>query len=176
VGEFRLAVPSGRYSVEVAAAGFALDKKDLTVVSGATARSDRWLNLATPSTSVTLQGSRQSPPAPVAAPARASERVRVGGNVQHARLIRQPKAVYSDELKQLGVEGIVKINAIISKTGSVQNVEVINTVDSRLAAAAVEAVTQWQYEPTRLNGVPVEVMTKIDVHFQLINEPARPRL
>src|SRR5262249_31867068 len=99
--------------------------------------------------------------------ARSPERIPIGGNVQVARLIRQPRPVYPQELKDKGIAGVVKINAIISKTGDILNPVVINTVDPALAQAALDAVRQWQYTPTLLNGRPVEVTTTIDITFDL---------
>jgi protein TonB len=61
----------------------------------------------------------------------------------------------------------VKIKAIISKTGDLLNPKVVNTVEPALAQAALDAVKQWQYSPTLLNGQPIEVLTTIDVVFEL---------
>ena len=61
-----------------------------------------------------------------------------------------------------------KLRAVISVTGEMLNPQVINTtVNPGLAQAALEAVRQWRYEPTLLNGQPVEVVTNIDVTFEL---------
>jgi protein TonB len=58
--------------------------------------------------------------------------------------------------------------AVIGKTGEIVNLQQINElVDARLAEAARLAVSQWRYEPTLLNGQPVEVVTDIDVNFTL---------
>ena len=60
------------------------------------------------------------------------------------------------------------LRTVISTTGEPLNPEVINTtVDPRLAQAALDAVRQWRYQPTLLNGQPVEVATTIDVTFAL---------
>jgi protein TonB len=60
------------------------------------------------------------------------------------------------------------LRAVISTTGETLNPEVVNTTVHRgLAQAALDAVRQWRYQPTLLNGQPVEVVTKIDVTFEL---------
>jgi TonB family protein len=95
-----------------------------------------------------------------------AQRIRVGGNVQSARLIKQPKPTYPAEAKQQRVQGLVRLHASIGKDGSVENLEVISG-DPLLAPAAVGAVNQWVYQPTYLNGQPVAVDTEIDVNFTL---------
>ena len=61
---------------------------------------------------------------------------------------------------------MVKLNAIISKDGTIQNLTVISG-HPLLVPSALEAVKQWVYQPTLLNGEPVEVSTQIDVNFTL---------
>jgi protein TonB len=62
---------------------------------------------------------------------------------------------------------VVRIKAIISKTGDLLNPVVVNTVNPAMAQAALDAVKQWQYSPALLNGRPIEIMTSIDVAFEL---------
>ncbi|SPF48391.1 hypothetical protein SBA4_3900001 [Candidatus Sulfopaludibacter sp. SbA4] len=59
------------------------------------------------------------------------------------------------------------MKAIVSKSGSVLSPKVVNTVDPRLAKAALDAVSQWQYQPALLNGEPVETITTITLDFKL---------
>jgi periplasmic protein TonB len=106
---------------------------------------------------------------PASAPqtGRTPERIRVGGNVTPSRLLRQPRPVYPPELQQAGVEGVVRLRAIVGKDGLVLQPQVINSVDPRLARAALDAVAQWRYQPALLNGEPIETLTQIDVSFEL---------
>lgn len=94
------------------------------------------------------------------------QRIRVGGNVQQAKLVRQPRPVYPPLAKQARISGVVRLNAIISKDGSIQNLSVISG-HPLLIPSAMEAVKQWVYQPTLLNGEAVEVVTQIDVNFTL---------
>jgi periplasmic protein TonB len=94
------------------------------------------------------------------------QRIRVGGNVQQAKLIRQPKPIYPPLAKQARISGVVRLNAIIGKDGTIQNLTVASG-HPLLVPAAMEAVKQWVYQPTLLNGEPVEVVTQIDVNFTL---------
>lgn len=108
------------------------------------------------------------PPPPVKeAPKPATpQRIRVGGNVQAANLIRKIAPTYPPLAKQARVQGTVRLNAVIGKDGSIQNLNVVSG-HPLLVNAALEAVRQWQYKPTLLNGEPVEVVTTIDVNFTL---------
>ncbi len=105
------------------------------------------------------------PPKAVEKP-KAPERIRVGGNVQSAKLVRQPKPVYPPLAKQARIQGAVKFTAIIGKDGTIQNLQLISG-HPLLVQSATEAVKQWVYQPTLLNGEPVEVITQIDVNFTL---------
>jgi len=67
---------------------------------------------------------------------------------------------------QARIEGTVILEAIIGKQGLVKNLRV-NEGHPLLIGRAVEAVRQWRYKPTVLNGVPVEVITRITVRFSL---------
>ena len=166
-GEYRFAsIPAGRYSLEFGAPGFARAKTQTVLVAGATARVDARLEIGTVSENVVVRG--QKPFAAVAPRSTGMEqRIRIGGAVQMVRLIHQTKPVYPAELQQLGVEGTVVMSAIVSKDGTVLHPTVRNTVDPRLAAAAIEAVKQWVYQPALLNGEPVEILTTITLEFQL---------
>jgi TonB family protein len=95
-----------------------------------------------------------------------SPRIRVGGNIQSAKLISKLVPRYPVEAKQARIQGVVKLYAVIGKDGTVQNLNVISG-EPVLAAAAIDAVKQWVYQPTLLNGNAVEVETEIDVNFTL---------
>ena len=94
------------------------------------------------------------------------ERIRVGGNVQAANLIRKITPVYPPLAKQARVQGTVRFSAIIGKDGAIQNLQLVSG-HPLLVPAATDAVKQWVYKPTLLNGEPVEVITQIDVNFTL---------
>jgi protein TonB len=109
------------------------------------------------------------PAPPVAAPPKPSvppKPVVVGGDVQAAKLIRQVTPVYPTLAKQARVSGTVYLEAIIDRNGAIESLRV-KSGSGLLARAAVDAVRQWLYRPTLLNGVPVEVLTEIEVNFRL---------
>jgi protein TonB len=92
--------------------------------------------------------------------------LRVGGNVQAARLVNKVQPIYPPLARQTRISGTVRLHAIISKDGSIQSLEVVSG-HPLLQQAALDAVRQWRYQPTLLNGDPVEVDTTIDVIFSL---------
>lgn len=102
------------------------------------------------------------PPPPKATP----KRVTVGGNVQAARLVNKVQPLYPPLARQTRISGTVKLHAIIGKDGSVQQLAVVSG-HPLLVQSALDAVRQWRYQPTLLNGDPVEVDTEIDVIFSL---------
>jgi len=92
--------------------------------------------------------------------------VRVGGNVQAARIINRIQPVYPPLARQTRISGTVRLHAIIGKDGTIQQLEVLSG-HPLLQQAALDAVRQWRYQPTLLNGDAVEVDTTIDVIFSL---------
>ena len=97
------------------------------------------------------------------------KRIRIGGNVEFSKLITKVQPIYPASAKAAGVQGTVLLHAIVSKDGRPLALQVLNSqVNPDLARAAVEAVSQWRYEPTLLNGEPVEIDTIIQVNFKLL--------
>lgn len=107
-----------------------------------------------------------APPPPPPPKAEAPKRIRVGGQVQQARLVSQPKPIYPPLAKQARIQGTVRLEALISKTGTIEELRVVSG-HPLLVQAALDAVRQWRYQPTFLNNEPVEVATTIDVNFTL---------
>ncbi len=105
------------------------------------------------------------PPPPVKKKA-PPKRIRVGGAVQNARILRRTQPQYPPLAKQARIQGTVKLTAIIGKDGTIQKLEVMGG-HPLLIPAALQAVKQWRYKPTLLNGIAVEVVTLIDVNFSL---------
>jgi protein TonB len=91
---------------------------------------------------------------------------RVGGSVQAAKLIFGPRPAYPTIAKTTGTQGTVRIEALIGRDGVIRNLHVVSG-HPLLVRAAMDAVAQWRYQPTLLNGEAVEVITEIDVNFAL---------
>jgi TonB family protein len=168
-GEFAfVSLPAGEYVVEIRRPGFQIQRESVKLLSGAQQSLDFTLDIGSVLEEIEIVGkssaderSRTSGP---------PRRIRVGGNVQRSKVISEIRPVYPDELQREGVEGVVVLDAVILTDGSLGNLRLANDlveVDPRLVSAAAEAIRFWRYEPTLLNGVPVEVVTTITLNFRL---------
>ena len=86
--------------------------------------------------------------------------------MEAAKLILQVKPEYAPLAKMARIQGVVRLEAVIGTGGTIQNLKVL-AGHPLLVKAAIEAVARWRYQPTLLNGDPVEVITEIDVNFTL---------
>jgi protein TonB len=92
--------------------------------------------------------------------------IRVGGNIAQANRLSFVNPVYPAEAKQNRIQGIVSLQITIGKTGHVENIS-ITSGPQELVQASIDAVQQWVYKPTLLNGEPVDVITTVDVNYTL---------
>jgi protein TonB len=84
--------------------------------------------------------------------------------VMRSNLVHGAKPVYPPEAQKNKITGVVVMHAVIAKDGSVAKVDVISG-PAELRQAAIDAVKQWKYKPTTLNGTPVQVLTQINLNF-----------
>ena len=98
-------------------------------------------------------------------------RVRVAESVMEDQLVKTVPPAYPPQALHAKVQGKVELQVTISKSGNVENVQLISG-HPILASAAIDAVRQWQYKPYLLNGMPVEVETKVHVNFTLSDQPS----
>jgi len=92
------------------------------------------------------------------------KQIRVGGNVQAAKLVRKPEPAYPPLATQARIQGVVRFTAVIGKDGRVTNLTLVSG-HPLLVPSATGAVKGSVYQPTLLNGEPVEVVTQVDVPF-----------
>ena len=105
-------------------------------------------------------------PTPEPHPAAPSGPIRVSMGVQMAKLVKQVIPVYPPMARTARVSGVVHLVGTIAKDGTIRNLQVISG-HPMLTRAALDAVSQWIYQPTLLSGEPVEVICPIDVDFKL---------
>ena len=155
-------LPDGRYSVEVMVPGLVAFRRTTQLDNGKDAPVNAILQLGhiQENIEVAAQGTpkaQQNPPS----------RIRVGGNVQAAKIIYKVNPAYPKKAKEEGRQGSVLMQAEILKDGTVGSLSLLPGAEPDLAEASLEAVKQWRYSPTLLNGEPVEVATEIQVNFTL---------
>jgi protein TonB len=109
-------------------------------------------------------GSSLSAPPPK--PVTAKKILRVGGNVKPPRLITNPLPEYPPLARTAKIQGTVTIDAVIDEHGNVVEARVVSG-PGLLIPAALKAITSWKYEPTYLDGEPIEVRMHVDVNFFL---------
>jgi len=113
-----------------------------------------------------LGGASHAPAAPAAAAPASKKIYRVGGKVKPPRLIQAVQPTYPPVALTARLEGVVVIDAIINDHGDVVEAHAVSG-PGLLIPAALKAVIQWKYEPTILDGVPVDMQMEVDVVFRL---------
>jgi len=111
-------------------------------------------------------GERLAAPGPPPPPVQARVPVRPGGDIREPQKIRHVPPIYPQIAVSAGVQGIVILEATISESGTIENLRVLKS-HPLLERAAIDAVGQWRYTPTRLNGVPVPIIMTVTVNFML---------
>jgi protein TonB len=91
----------------------------------------------------------------------------VGGDVAQSNIVYKVNPQYPPSAREARIEGVVILNVQIAKDGTVSEIKVISSSDPRLLTGVVDAVRQWVYKPTLLNGEPVEVVTTVTINFSL---------
>jgi TonB family protein len=164
-GEYSLAsIPAGHYMLDVSCPGFKIHRSYVTLKANDQTRLDIIMDLGSVSERVEVIGKK---PEALVTRAAVPHRIRVGGLVVAAQLVSKVAPVYPVYAQEKGIEGAVLLEAVISTEGGILSLKVVNSADPDLAKAATNAVQQWRYQPTLLNGEPVEVVTTITVDFRL---------
>jgi len=161
-------LPGGHYTVEARVPGFAAFRvANLALVNGGKLQADAHLDIGKITLhSVAMAQSPNAPPAAVATTA--AQPIRVGGMVQAAKLLRKVEPAYPADLQAQGVEGTVVLQAILSKDGTPQSLTLESTsANTEFVSAAMAAFSQWRFQPTLLNGEPVESLTTYQIDFKL---------
>ncbi len=150
---------AGQYFVRVEKPGFAALLREITVADDS--KVERAFSMQTASTPPQAQvpgGSLQSTD-PI--------RLRRGGEAMQAMLIDKVQPVYPPAAKAAGIQGTVQIEAVILKDGTPGELTIVSSPNDQLSEASLEAVRQWRYSPTLLNGQAVEVVTRVVINFTL---------
>jgi periplasmic protein TonB len=92
--------------------------------------------------------------------------VKIGGNVKEPKLINSVAPVYPLTARSSGIQGDVVIDTTIDKSGNVVRMHVVSG-PAMLRPPALESLRRWKYEPSRLDGEPVEVQMQVTIKFRL---------
>jgi protein TonB len=113
-------------------------------------------------------GNTPPPPPPPPPPQGGSNGpIRVGGDVAQSNIVYKVNPQYPPEARQARIEGVVILSVQIAKDGTISDIKIISSSDPRLLPGVLDAVKQWVYKPTLLNGEPVEVITTVTINFSL---------
>lgn len=93
--------------------------------------------------------------------------IRVPGEFAQAKLAHKVNPTYPPSAKAAGVQGEVRLDVTISKDGLPEQIQVLSSPSDDLTQSATEAVRQWRYETTLLNGKPVSVIAEVIVNYTL---------
>lgn len=156
-------LPAGQYILRVEKPGFAALFREYTVKTDANVARALVMQLGHIEENVSVQATGKAAATPVAN----TKPIRVGGNVAESNLIRKVQPVYPASAKAAGVQGTVTIEAVILKDGTPSSLAVLSSPSDDLSESALEAVRQWRYRPTLLNGEPVEIVTDIQINYTL---------
>jgi protein TonB len=159
-------------TINIDAAGLVTDAKvlkgDITLADAAldAVRQWRYRPPASAPVTATVAVNVVDADQPVSVP----EGVRVGGDIKPPTKIKHVPPVYPEAAKKDGVQGVVIAEAKVDPTGTVADARILRSV-RLLDVAALEAIMQWKFTPTLLNGAPVPVMMTVTVNFVLDSKP-----
>ncbi len=133
------------------------------------AEADEWVTKALAAKKEKAEQMVNSPPPPTPPPSGSNGqavRIKVGEGMQEQKLVNRVPPAYPPLASQARIQGTVRLSVVILKDGTVGNITVIGG-HPLLMQAALDAVKQWRYRTTLLNGEPVEVQTTVSVEFAL---------
>jgi TonB family protein len=147
----------------------ALTSRPTTWTRGSEGQADQApvLDAASASGTSPLQGIEGSNAAALPMPAAQPESpAKIGGNVKEPKLLNSVAPAYPLTARSSGVQGDVVIETTIDKAGNVVRTHVVSG-PAMLRPSALEALKHWKYEPSRLDGEPVEVQMQVTIRFRL---------
>ena len=171
----------GQYDIRLERAGFRSQRALRFVDGRSRVQHDLVLSIGSISEELTITGNKAAgesapaiaippPPPPVRrdpAPEspRPCEAIAGGSDIVEPRKIADVRPIYPVDLLADGVSGTVVLKGLVTKQGTVSDIKVLREAHEKLAAAASAAVAQWQFTPTKLNCLPVEVELTVTINF-----------
>jgi TonB family protein len=165
--EFPLVGP-GKYELKFTLAGFRVLRHAFELRDARDWDRAFTLQVGAVQETIRIRTSRAALPKQLKASGAAAQPVRVGGNIRAPRKVKDVRPIYPAAMREAGLTGLVPLEAVIGRDGTVSSVRVLSAqVHPDFAIAAVDAVRQWLFTPTLLNGEPVEVVMTVSVQFDL---------
>ena len=160
------AVGDGQYTLEVEVPGFKTLRNEFTLTAARDWDRSITMQVGGLQERISVRAKRPThaarPTPSTAAP------VRIGGNIKAPLKLQDVRPQYPEAMREAGLEGLVPMEALIDVDGRVASVRVLSAqVHPEFARAAEDAVRQWVFSPTLLNGSAVEVQMTVTVQFRL---------
>ncbi len=166
-GQFEFGqLPAGEYTLSLSLIGFKTARGSVSVKPGARSSVTFEMGIGSLSEQVSVRAPAPVTPNQLPPPANpnVATPIRVGGSIQEPRKIHNVQPVYPAAASAAGLEGDIYIEAVVTREGTVASARVVQGVPM-LNQAALEAVRQWRFTPTTLNGVPTDVSMTVRVSF-----------
>jgi TonB family protein len=160
-------VPAGQYILRIDKPGFATLYREFNVQADTDVKRGLVLPLAAGQSQTNQQVDAGARPAS-SQPSNPKD-IRISPKVAEANLIRKVQPVYPASAKQAHIQGQVDLEMVISTEGVPVDISVISSPSDDLTQSALDAVGQWRYRPTLLNGAPIQVITDVMVNYTLSN-------
>jgi TonB family protein len=165
-------LPAGNYEMEVRRLGFEAAKEELSIGVGEVLQRDARLRVGgVQEVIVVLAGVTPrpfaGPPRTAAGATRLCPNPAVGGCIGPPRKLKDVRPAYPPALESSGVEGEVVIEGLIGTDGRMKGMRVIESPHPELESAALDAVGEWEFAPTTLNGRTIETPINVSVGFGL---------
>ncbi|MBI4485927.1 MAG: TonB family protein [Acidobacteria bacterium] len=172
-------LPAGDYELEVRQLGFQMVKEPLSLGVGEARQRNFTLQVSAVQETITMTGGAAAavpaPPRVASAPARRPcPNPAVGGCIRPPVKVKDVRPIYPALLSEAGVEGVVLLVANIASDGKTNVVRVVSSPHPELERAAIDAVSQWEFAPTLLNGAVIDTPMNISVTFKLPEAAAQP--
>lgn len=160
-------LPAGKYVLEIKLPGFHTLHQEFELREPRDWQRAVTLQVGELMETISVRATRVSPPNQQPA-SDGPQRVRVGGNIKAPLKVKDVRPTYPATMRAAGLTGVVPIEAIIGRDGIVSTVRVLSAqIHPDFAVAAVDAVRQWRFTPTLLNGEAVEVVMTVSIRFDL---------
>jgi TonB family protein len=168
-GRFRFdGVEPGAHVLQVAVPGFRALRQPIALRNDSDWNRAVTLQVGEVKEAISVRARRPASITPIGDAAAGPTPVRVGGNIRAPRKTVNVPPEYPKRMVEAGLEGQVSVEAVIGVDGRVARARATTgQVHPDLAQAAVDAVRQWRFEPTLLNGAPIEVVMTVSVNFSL---------